>query len=678
MRNSVERPGVYCNMRWFLLLTVLEFAAMAQAPRAPMDAALQSAMQAPFGQKAALREEARALFETAPADDPRFGRWAQSVAQLYEQAGYGAQGRAVLQEALERTAGSSASRIAILDALGSAWEQDGNLLKALPYLEQSAAAEPAAPASNAAVQPGLRGVIVSSLSGPFASSRISAYAPAGSFRYIRLANLYKRLGKPDAVEAMAAKIRAVATNPEEVATFYQQMGQLDEAAAAYQQAAAAAKDPEAQINGWQGLANVYSTEQRFADAAAALQHAVAVAQQAGTPGIGNQALWIRQELAGLLQRAGQTGQADEVYAQVLRESQGTQQESQLLAAYANYLAQTKRGAEGEQVLKSYLDSNPNLEPWQQNNLLFGLANVARQNGDAAAAEQYQKAAQALQPAQPSSMQTESDRDLEQAQTAINQHRLDDAFTLALAGIDAAASAPAGQQVVWRAPGIAEALAGQKQPARAEQIFERLLGVAQNWSTENMQPLATVTQAYARFLTNQRDRWNEVPAAIERYRSVLISANGADSGQLAEPLRLSMEFEQRRGDKQNAIAAAQKLLKFQESLSGNTSEPYLTDLQNAARAYESAGDTQGALPLLRQAVAISDLLGGTPNDWRRAGTRSELAYALARAGQFDEAETVMQEAARLAKPAGQFVQQLQQIREMKARATAADNGGPPRG
>ena len=677
MRNSVEHPGVYCNMRWFLLLTVLELAAMAQSPRAPMDAALQSAMQAPFGQKAALREQARTLFESAPADDPRFGRWAQSVAQLYEQAGYGAQGRAVLQEALERTAaGSSASRMVILDALGSAWEQDGNLLKALAYLEQSAAAEPAPPASNAAAQPGLRGVIMSSLSGPFASSRISAYAPAGSFRYIRLANLYKRLGKPDAVEAMAAKIRAVATNPEEVATFYQQMGQLDEAAAAYQQAAAAGKDPEAQISAWQGLANVYSSEQKFADAAAALGHAIAAAQQADAPGIGNQALWMRQELAGMLQRAGQTGQADEVYAQVLRESQGSQQESQVLQAYANYLAQTKRGAEGEQLLKSYLDSNPNLEPWQQNNLLFGLANVARQNGDAAAAERYQKAAQALQPA-PQLAQTDSDRDLDQAQTAINQHKLDDAFTLALAGIDAAASTPAGQQVVWRAPGIAEALAAQKQPARAEQIFERLLGAAQNWSMENMQPLATTTQAYARFLTNQRDRWNEVPAAIERYRSVLISANGADSGQLAEPLRISMEFEQRSGDRQNAIATAQKLLKFQESLSGNTSEPYLTDLQNAARAYESAGDTQGALPLLRQAVTISDLLGGTPNDWRRAGTRSELAFALARAGQFDEAETVMQEAARLAQPAGQFAQQLQQIREMKARA-AAVNGGPPRG
>lgn len=680
MRNSVERSGVYSNMQWLLLLTVLEFAATATAqtqwftpggtqvaPRQPaMDVALQAAFQAQFGERAASRDQARAALDSMPADEPRFGQWAQSVAQLYQQNGMEAQGRAVLEQALARTAAlgpSNPSRAEILSALGSLWQQDGNLLKALPYLEQAAAAEASATprAGNAAPRAEVRSVIIA---GPV-FSRTGGYA--ASFRYIALANLYRQLGRPDAVEAVAAKIRAAASSPAELANFYQQIGNNEAAAEAYRQAVAEAKDPQAKISALHALANIYSAQQQPADAATAMEQAVAAAQQAEEAPVRNQLPWMQQQLANYLQRAGQTQQADDVYAQVMRDSQSGPQENQMLILYANYLAQTKRASQGEQVLQNYLDSNPDLEPWQHTSLLFALANLARMGGDQAAAERYQKQAQATQPAPPRNMETESDRDLEQAQVALNHQQFDSAFTLALAGIDAAAAAPGDQQVVWRAPQVAEVLEGNQQPARAEQIFERLFGVVQGWSTENMQPLISVSQGYARFLMNHKDRWNEVPAAMERYRAALIAANGADSGQLAEPLRMTLQFEQQSGQKQNAAAAAQQLLKLQEALSGNTSEPYFMDLQNAARAYLSTGDTQGAVPLLRQAVAVADVLG--ENGWRRSSARVELALALARLGQFDEAESLAEEASRLAKPAGQFAQQLQQIRQMKAAAAA---------
>jgi tetratricopeptide (TPR) repeat protein len=160
----------------------------------------------------------------------------------------------------------------------------------------------------------------------------------------------------------------------------------------------------------------------------------------------------------------------------------------------------------------------------------------------------------------------------------------------------------------------------------------------------------------------------VPAAIEKYRGVLTGANGPESASLAEPLRMRIEFELSQSQWERAAASARDLLELEESLSGNTSEPYLGDLQTAARAYEASGDFFRALPLHRQAITIADLLATSNKDWRRAQTRMDAALALAQLGQFDEAVTLGEEAVALQRPPHTpqppLAQQLEQIRQMK--------------
>jgi tetratricopeptide (TPR) repeat protein len=171
--------------------------------------------------------------------------------------------------------------------------------------------------------------------------------------------------------------------------------------------------------------------------------------------------------------------------------------------------------------------------------------------------------------------------------------------------------------------------------------------------------------------SQPDRRGEAPAAIEQYRRVLTDANGLDSASLAQPLRMRMELEISRSQWEQADASARELLQLQESLSGNTSDPYLTDLETAAHMYQAAGDSARALTLLRKAVAVADLLATPQEDWRRSQTRIEAALELARTGQFDEAEKLGEEAVALARtmrvPTPPLAQELEQIRWMKQNA-----------
>jgi tetratricopeptide (TPR) repeat protein len=137
------------------------------------------------------------------------------------------------------------------------------------------------------------------------------------------------------------------------------------------------------------------------------------------------------------------------------------------------------------------------------------------------------------------------------------------------------------------------------------------------------------------------------------------------------------LERRHSQWEKADASARELLKLQERLSGNTSEPYLGDLQTAARMYEAAGDTARAVPLLRQAVTIADLLGTPNNDGFRSQTRMDAALALARLGQFDEAETLGEEAVALAAAhartkaaAGTSLEQIHRMKQAAAAASAS--------
>ncbi|MGA2039473.1 MAG: tetratricopeptide repeat protein [Bryobacteraceae bacterium] len=639
-----------------------------------IQAAWQARSQGRFEEAAARREQARALLQTVPADSPPFAGCAEQLAQLYQNSSLNARAEATLQEALARVAPlgeSHPSRLALLNALANSWQQDGNLLKAVAYLEQEAAGE-TAPTPAAAGQPVMQGVIVS-------GNRISffnGYFPSVIDTYIRLADLYQLLGRPDAATAIGVKLRTVATNNQlAVARFYEQHGQPEEAVAIYRTLAEESAEPLARSFAWQSLASLYSGQEHWTDAIAAIQQAIAAVELSNDSNIRSRAVWMRQNMATFMRQAGLVDQADQVYQQLLQQNLVGIQQTQMMSAYAQYLADTQRGAQGESLLKNYLAGNPDLEPQQQMNVLFSLANMARSKGDSKSADAYQQDGQALQP-QPAG-EARIGEEVREAQTALSEHRVDDAFGLALDLLSAAARAADGQQVEWLVPQIASALASNEQPVKAEQLFQRLFALAQNRSADSLQPLITVSQNYARFLIGRPDRAGEVSAAIEQYRSVLIDADGPGSGALAEPQRMQVEFERSQSQWQKAAASADELLELQASLSGDTSDPYLNDLQLAASVYVGAGGSTRALQLFRKAVTVADLLATPNNSWRRAQTRIDLAFALARSGQFDEAETLAEEAVALGRPMRTpmpaLVQELEQIRRMKQAAASASAG-----
>lgn len=113
----------------------------------------------------------------------------------------------------------------------------------------------------------------------------------------------------------------------------------------------------------------------------------------------------------------------------------------------------------------------------------------------------------------------------------------------------------------------------------------------------------------------------------------------------------------------AVRAADDLLAFEESLSGNTSEGYLRVAESIVGVYESGR----ALELHRKMVAISDM-ALYPRDVRRAQVRMNAALAFAGARQFEEAERLATEAVAVAgSQKDELTRQLEQIRKMKPAA-----------
>ncbi|SPE43506.1 exported hypothetical protein [Candidatus Sulfopaludibacter sp. SbA3] len=234
MRNWTRLSGVYCNMLRVTLILVCSWSALAQLSQwqNPMNTALQAVWQARnegrFAEAAAAREQARALLQRVAADSPGFAGWAQQVAQLYASSSLNGQARVILQDALARTAPlgeTPPSHIAMLSALGESWRQDGNLLKAVGYLEQAAAAQAAAPLPAPGQKDQRSMVIMGVISGSFRS--YGGYGGGAIYTYSRLADLYRQLGRPDAVAAVAIKIRALsASDPMALAQFYMQQGRL--------------------------------------------------------------------------------------------------------------------------------------------------------------------------------------------------------------------------------------------------------------------------------------------------------------------------------------------------------------------------------------------------------------------------------------------------------------------
>jgi truncated hemoglobin YjbI len=691
MRNSHRRSGVYSYMLRLPLLLICSLAAWPQphwaqqAPQQdPINAAIQTVWQARsegrFEDAAAAREQARSLLQHAPVDAPQYQGWVQQVSQAYQSSGMNLQARAVLQEALARTAplgNSHPAHAGMLNALAESWWQDGSLLKAAGYLEQAAAAQAEAPPppKDQAVAAGRFTV-----SGGISFSRLVAVNGFGAgpfnssiYTYTRLADLYQQLGRSDAVAAVAAKIRTLAaSDPTALARFYEQRGQLADAAAIYQKTAEQSADPQMKASAWQALASLDQRQERYSDAAAALQQAIAAMESSDQPGMRDQTQWIRQSLARTLGQAGQPDQGDRIFQQLLHETTGEPQAGQMLMAYAQYLADTRRAPQAESLLKEYAaGAAASQDSQQQANVYFTLANLAGRSGNAKGAESYQKEARALQP-QPTPPGGQSiEEDVRKTNVAFNDHRLDDAYDLALHILDIAPQAADRYQVEWFIPNVANQLAANKQPAKAEQLFQRLFTLMETWQVDNVQHLITVSQNYTQFLMGQKDRWNEVPAALEKYRDLLASSNGADSGTLAQPLRMKLEFQRSHSQWEPAQSSGRELLELQESLSGNTSDPYLRDLLTVARVYTAAGDPTTALPLYRKAIAIADLVSTPNNDWNRPATRMETAQILASLKQFDEAVKLAEEAVAVAKagpnPQPYLSQQLEQIRQMKQQA-----------
>jgi tetratricopeptide (TPR) repeat protein len=232
-----------------------------------------------------------------------------------------------LQEALDRTGplgDSHPTRTELRHSLGDFWWQDGNLLKAVASLEQAAAGQSAAATGAAAPRLGAQAVRVSAqgafgilMSGP---NRGVAYG-SGMFLYARLADLYQQLGRPEAVAAIAVKIRALGAEDQgALAQFLANHGQLEEAASVYKKMAEQSGDAQARGNAWQMLANLHASQENYAEAIGVMRKAIAAVETAELPEIRAQAIWMRQNLARFLQQANLSDQADQIYAQLLRET----------------------------------------------------------------------------------------------------------------------------------------------------------------------------------------------------------------------------------------------------------------------------------------------------------------------------------------------------------------------
>lgn len=638
----------------------------------PLDAAIrtvQTADNAHFKEAADAREEARTLLNRTPVTSPRFVSWAWQVAQLYQNASLGAEARNVLEQALNRSVprgDSHASHVALLIALGDFWQRDGNLLKAVGFFEQAAAAPEAAPPGSA--QPVPQGFVY--YGGEFYHS-----APTGSriLAYIRLANLYQWLGRPQAIVAMEAQAGALPTSDASgLAQFYAQRGEIERAAEIYRRLAEESSDPQVKAGNWQMVAGFAVQQEHFNDAVAAMQQAIAAVKSAERTDNDAVLLAMYRNLAGYLRSAGFLDDADRLHQWLLEQYGDKYPQAGTLFGYSDHLVLTKRAAEAESLLIGYVADHPNMDQRQKSNVFWNLATIADQIRNPKA-DQYRETAQALQPVDPPpppppAGQIRIAAKLQEAEVAVRQKRLADAYLLTLEAANMAEQAADGQWIALRAPLIATSLAMGGASDKADEIYDRVFALAQTWKATTMEPIIALARAHAAFLQNRPERLGEVPAAIERFYRLLIEAHGPDSAKLAEPVRMRLEFERAHLQWPLADGSARELLKLQESLSGNTSDPYLGDLQIAARTYEAAGDYARALPLFRQAVPLSDLLATPRNLMRRSQTRMDAGLALARAGQFEEAEKFAEEAVALQSEGRRAPleshSQLEQIRQMK--------------
>lgn len=659
--------------RWLVWLAWLP---LAVAQQDPLDAAVQSYWTSrsagQFAEAAAHRDQARHLLSKRPSASGQFAMQARNVAQLYDSSGKTAQGRAILEEAIARVDAADPGTVTLLSGLGDSWEQDRNLLKAVAFRERAVAALEQQP--REAPRDGFMGVAIS---GSFRFGVAGGGGMAGPYEYQQLANTYRQLGRKQDFERVMEKLRSKAENPAILASLYEQQGQIDEAAAIYrEQAQKAGGDAQETAMALQNLGRLSQIDQRPADAAALFTRAADLLASSGRPELQAQALWARQNAAFTLGQAGQAEAADQLFEKLIASTeQGTDGlRAQFVNSYAGYLANTKRVERAETLVNGFLASHPELQPWEEANLLYTLSAVANQGGRAEKGLELQRLAvekqRTTQPGQ--APQAFIGEDLQRAQSAASAGKIDEALELAARALDAAPRAADREQIAWSVPNLITTL-GAGTPA-AQELDRRLTTLLESWSVETVEPLLNFYQGKARNLLAEQ-RWREAAAAIDRYRSALVAARGETTGWLEDVLRLEIEAARTEGAMERGRAAAADLLALAERLSGTTSEPYLRAVETMAEAYELSGDSDRSVALRLQAVELVDRVAAS-SDARRGFVRTNAAFALARVQLFDQAEQLARAAVEMAanmRPAqpNLFEPQLEQIRQMKAAAASTD-------
>ena len=109
---------------------------------------------------------------------------------------------------------------------------------------------------------------------------------------------------------------------------------------------------------------------------------------------------MRQNLARYLSQAGEIDRADQVYRQLVQDYSDGGEKTWMMTMYAQYLSETKRTAQGESLLQDFLAGHSELDAPQKMSVLYSLSNLARSTGDSKRGDEYQRAAEALQPPQP--------------------------------------------------------------------------------------------------------------------------------------------------------------------------------------------------------------------------------------------------------------------------------------
>jgi len=643
--------------------------AFAQTPPAPIDAAIQAYQTAHqegrFDEAAARREEALGLLNATPADTPQFGMWVQTIASIYAGAGRTEQARTTILSSLARLSPSDVLRVVLLDRVSDFWYTDGNLLEALKYREQAAAAaesaKPVAPSANGNTRLAYS-IGISWLQSP------GDFSPnTRTYHYQRLADLYLELGRREAGASIIEKIAALSgVDQSTAASLYEREGRLDKAEELFRSQtdrALAQSDPYQIAGTVQNLAFFYQRQKRYTDAAAILEKGIAAT--GSDPKLRDQSNSLRQTLATVLRQSGNSEGAANVDRQLFL---ANPDDSGAIGRYANQLAAEHHAEQAEELLNGFLTAHSNLQPWEEANILQSLSNIARTNGQPQRADELARAAQEKGSPPPAQPQIIIGEDLQQANIAMNQRRFDDAFRFAAHAIAQSGRAADRDQITNTVLRLASELETAS-PERSGQLMRQLFETLESWAVDSPGPLLNALHTHVTLIAHKKDRSGDVPAAIERFRSAAVAAHGAKSEAAADALRFRIAFEQTRESPEQALASSKDLLDLEESLSGPIHQRYLDAMEQHAQLYESVHDRKSQIEALRQAVSIADKLYVSPN-FRNGNLRMTAAFALAREGQFEEAEQLASQAlaigARLDQPQP-FQGQAEQIRKMRVTA-----------